>query len=181
MEGDFVLSLEEKKVYEVLEKLNIKYERYEHEAVYTVDEVNELCMDIPGQHCKNLFLRNKKGDRQFLVIVDDAKKVDIKFLSRQIGSTNLSFASPDRLYKYLGLTPGSVGAFGLINDIEHCVEVILDKDMAKSQQISFHPNINTSTLVIDYADFEKFLKWCGNKTIYMNMENNIAASDNFGA
>ena len=164
-----MISPEEKKVYEVLEKLNISYEKYEHKPVFTVDEVNELGMDIPGQHCKNLFLRNKKGDTQYLVIVDDAKKVDIKALSVQIESTKLSFASPERLFQYLGLKPGSVSAFGLLNDIEHYVQVVLDKDMANSQQIGFHPNTNTATVVLDYSDFEKFIKWCGNKIIYIKL------------
>jgi Ala-tRNA(Pro) deacylase len=168
-----MISAEEKKVYEVLDELNISYQRYEHEPVFTVDEVNELGIDIPGQHCKNLFLRNKKGDTQYLVIVDDSKKVDIKALAMQIESTKLSFASPDRLYKYLGLTPGSVSVFGLLNDIEHCVEVVLDRDMANSQQIGFHPNTNKATVVIKYTDFEKFIKWCGNKTTYIDMANPI--------
>lgn len=95
--------------------------------------------------------------------------VDLKNLSDQIGSTNLSFASEERLYKYLKLTPGSVGFFGLINDTEKHVEVLLDKALTASNIISFHPNVNTATISISYSDFEKFLNWCENKIYYVEI------------
>lgn len=159
----------EQKVYDILNLLEIKYIRYEHEAVYTVEEANKLEIRISGQHCKNLFLRNRKGDVHYLVILDDAKKVDLKSLSKQIGSTNLSLASEERLYKYLGLKPGSVTPFGIINDIERVVTVLVDRDLISSDTVNFHPNVNTATIGVSYADLEKFIKWHENRINYVDI------------
>jgi len=152
-----------KKVYSILKDLNIEYTEHEHKAVFTVDEANALDINLPGKHCKNLFLRNRKGNIHYLLVIEDHKRVDLKNLAREIESTPLSVASEERLFKYLGLTPGSVTPFGLINDTQKEVEVLIDKDLAYGDYVNFHPNINTSTLTIAYKDFEKFLKWCGNK------------------
>jgi Ala-tRNA(Pro) deacylase len=161
--------INEQKLYEILNLLGVKYIRYQHEPIYTIEEANQLDVYIPGQQCKNLFLRNRKGDIHYLLIADEAKQIDLKFLSKQIGSTNLSFASEDRLYKYMGIRPGSVSPFGLINDIEAAVIVLIDKDLIDANTINFHPNVNTATISISYADFEKFIKWHKNKLIYINI------------
>ncbi|SHJ31305.1 Ala-tRNA(Pro) deacylase [Geosporobacter subterraneus DSM 17957] len=153
----------EKKVYEILEYLQIPYLRYEHTPVYTIEEANQLDLDMQGQHCKNLFVRDKKGERHYLVIIEESKKVDLKSLSKQIESTNLSFASEERLLRYLGLTPGAVSPFGLINDREKHVEVLLDEDITLLKDISFHPNVNTATVTLSFQDFRRFLSWTGNK------------------
>lgn len=157
----------EDRVYKLLEKLGIVYELHSHPAVFTVDEALRHWQDIQGAHPKNLFLRNDKGKRHYLVIVDHAKQADLKSLQQQLGSSRLSFASPRRLEKYLALTPGSVSAFGLINDASHHVEVVIDRDLMDHNYISFHPNINTATLTITTADFKKFLDYCGNKVRYL--------------
>lgn len=157
------------KVYSLLEELEIPYVKYEHIPVFTIEEADKLDVNIPGVHCKNLFLRNRKGNKHYLVIVEKLKKVDLKSLSEQIGSTSLSFASEERLYKYLNLTSGSVGIFGLINDDEKHVEVLIDKYLAMSNTISFHPNVNTATISIAYKDFEKFLNWCENEIHYVQI------------
>lgn len=159
----------EQKVYDILKLLDINYKRYEHKPVYTVEEANELDICISGQHCKNLFLRNRKGDIHYLVILDDTKKVDLKSLSKQIGSSNLSFASEERLDKYLGLKPGSVTPFGIINDIESEVTVLVDKDLVKADIVNFHPNVNTATIGVSYKDLEKFIKWHKNKVEYVDL------------
>ena len=159
----------EKKVYEVLEYLKIPYLKYEHIPVYTIEEANQLNLDMQGQHCKNLFIRDKKGEKHYLVIIHESKKVDLKSLSKQIESTNLSFASEERLLRYLGLTPGAVSPFGLVNDIEKHVEVLLDRDLTQLTDISFHPNVNHATLTLRFADFEKFLKWSGNKLCFIQV------------
>ncbi|WP_052222023.1 prolyl-tRNA synthetase associated domain-containing protein [Clostridium homopropionicum] len=151
------------KVYSILKDLNIEYTRHEHKAVFTVDEANALDINLPGKHCKNLFLRNRKGNIHYLLVIEDHKRVDLKNLAKEIGSTPLSVASEERLLKHLALTPGSVTPFGLINDEQREVEVLIDKDLADGDYVNFHPNVNTSTLTISYKDFEKFLKWCGNK------------------
>lgn len=159
----------EQKVYDVLNKLDIEYVRYEHKPIYTVEESQGLGMNISGQQCKNLFLRDNNGKRHFLVVIDDYKRVDLKGLSTKIESTSLSFASESKLLKYLSLTPGCVSPFGLINDISKSVEVIIDKELDTSGKISFHPNVNTATISIDYKDFEKFLTSCGNKIRFISV------------
>ena len=98
-----------------------------------------------------------------------SKRADLRALADQIGDGKLSFASPDRLMTCLGLTPGSVSPFGLIHDAEHHVRVILDRDLKSAQRVSFHPNINTVTLTLAFADFEKFLDACGNIVRYVTV------------
>jgi Ala-tRNA(Pro) deacylase len=149
-------------VRERLDALGIRYERYEHPPVATVEEAVVHWSGIDATHCKNLFLRNQKGNRHYLVIVMHAKRVDPRAVASQIGDGKLSFGSPERLATHLGVTPGSVSPFGLINDRDHHVRVYLDRELRSASRISFHPNINTVTLTVAYADFEKFLAACGN-------------------
>lgn len=160
----------EKKVYECLEKLNIEYESYQHKAVFTVEDADNLYMDIPGQHCKNLFLRNQKDkDKHYLLVLDDAKKADLKKVAAQVGSSKFSFDKPEVLYDTLGLTPGSVSPFGLINNTGKDVIVLLDKSVVAGERICFHPNINTATVSLRVKDFMAFLKWCGNTLIMVEV------------
>lgn len=153
----------EKKVVEVLEKLEISYEKIEHPPVFTCEEMDGFMKDVTGIQCKNLFLRNKKGDRHFLVILEESKSMNIKEFGKQIEVSNLSFGSEDRMLKYLGVTPGSVSPFGLINDENHEVEVYIDKDIFESEEVNFHPNVNTATYHLKIDDFKKFIDWSGNK------------------
>ncbi|MDR7002111.1 prolyl-tRNA synthetase associated domain-containing protein [Neobacillus niacini] len=148
---------EEKSVYDVLEQLNISFKEYEHVPVFTVEEIRNLEITIPGAHTKNLFLRNRKGDKHFLVIVSEDKGVDLKSLSKLIESTPLSFGSPERLNKYLSVYPGAVGAFGLINDTDNHVQVVVDDDLLDKDTINFHPNVNTATVNLSVQDFRRYL------------------------
>jgi len=159
----------EERVYTVLNELGIAFNRYEHPPVYTVEEAERHWENITGAHCKNLFLRNKKGNRHYLVIVESSKHADLKSLSHKLGEDRLSFGSEKRLMKYLGLETGSVSPFGLINDSQKEVEVIIDSDLRKAERINFHPNINTTTVGIEFSDFEKFLSWCGNRLRYQKL------------
>ena len=145
-----------------LGELDIPFTRHEHPPVATVEEAVVHWEGIDAAHFKNLFLRNQKGDRHYLVVVAHTKKVDLQRLAGQIGDGKLSFASPERLKAHLGLTPGSVSPFGLINDASRAVRVFLDADIAAAERVSFHPNVNTATLVITAADFQRFLEACGN-------------------
>ncbi len=145
-----------------LGELDIPFARHEHPKVATVEEAVVHWQGIDAAHFKNLFLRNQKGDRHYLVVVAHTKKVDLHRLAGQIGDGKLSFASPERLNNHLGLTPGSVSPFGLINDSSRAVRVFLDADIAGAERVSFHPNVNTATLVITAADFLRFLEACGN-------------------
>ena len=156
----------EKAVADLLEKLDISFTRHEHPPVYTVEEANRYYNSMEGGQCKNLFLRNSKGNRHYLVILEDSKRADLKRLARIIGENGLSFASADRLLKYLGVQAGAVSAFGLINDREKKVTVVLDKDLQRGDLINFHPNVNTATLTISMADFMRFLEHCGNSILF---------------
>ena len=160
----------ENDVYSVLDMLSISYHRFAHPAVNTIAELYEYIDDNNIAHCKNLFLRNSKGDKHYLVITEPDKRTNTRNLARQIKSTRLSFASPKRLQKYLGLKPGSVSPFGLINDKNKDVEVLIDKDLAIREIVTFHPNINTASITVSFNDFQKYIKWCGNKVTYVDVE-----------
>jgi Ala-tRNA(Pro) deacylase len=152
----------EANVIERLGELGIAYTRHEHPPVATVEEAEQHWAGIDATHCKNLFLRNQKGNRHYLVVLTASKKADLKAVADQIGDGKLSFASPERLMTHLGLTPGSVSPFGLINDRAHAVRVVLDRDLKAATRLSFHPNINTVTFTVSAADFARFLDACGN-------------------
>jgi Ala-tRNA(Pro) deacylase len=145
-----------------LTELAIPFTRHEHPPVATVEEASLHWAGIEATHCKNLFLRNQKGNRHYLVVLTASKKADLRSVADQIGDGKLSFASPERLMTHLGVTPGSVSPFGLINDREHSVRIALDRDFQASARLAFHPNINTLTFTIAAADFKKFLDACGN-------------------
>ena len=159
----------ERKVLETLEKLGIAYGRHEHPPVATVEEAEKYWGPIKGTHCKNLFLRNKRGNRHYLVIAAVDKAVDLKRLNAILGEDRLSFASPERLKRWLGLEPGAVSPFGLVNDATRQVDVICDEALKSSAGLGFHPNVNTATLEIAFADFEKYLASCGNAVRWLKL------------
>jgi Ala-tRNA(Pro) deacylase len=144
-------------VYAALDALGIGYERHEHPAVFTAEDASRFWDPIPGVQCKNLFLRNKKGDRHYLVVVEISKRVDLKDLVKIVADDRLSFGSAERLMDRLGLTPGSVSPFGLINDADGSVRVLIDQDLKGKARLIFHPNINTASVVVSWNDLERFL------------------------
>ena len=148
---------QEDRVAAYLRGLEIRFDPYQHPPIATAEEGERHWAGIDAVHCKNLFLRNQKGTRHYLVILAHTKRADLRAVADQIGDGKLSFASPDRLMKYLGVTPGSVSPFGLIHDHDHHVRVYLDRELKQAPRISFHPNINTATFVLSYSDFERFL------------------------
>jgi Ala-tRNA(Pro) deacylase len=162
-----MISPEEQPVYEVLDRLGIAWTRHEHPPVFTVEEANRHWAGIDAAHCKNLFVRNQKGTRHYLVIVGKDKRVDLKEVARFLGEDRLSFASAERLMRYLGLTPGSVSPFGLLNDRDKAVTVVLDDELARSDRIAFHPNINTATISLRVEDFQRVLAWTGHAVRYL--------------
>ena len=149
-------------VCRALDAMGISYEHYTHPPVFTSDEAAEHWAGIPATRVKNLFLRNKKGNRHYLVILEIGKQADLRHLVKIIGDDRLSFGSPERLMSAMGLTPGSVSPFGLLNDPAHAVHVIVDEDLRRAERLIFHPNINTASLTITVADFERFLAARGN-------------------
>ncbi len=156
--------MKDKDIYKILEDLEITFREHEHPAVFTVEEAEKHKGNLDGIKIKNLFLRNKKGDKHFLFITHALKVIDLRKLSDITSEKKLGFASPERLKKHLGLTSGSVGPFGIINDEKREVTVILDKEILTGEKLNFHPNRNTATIQISKDDFSKFLKWAGNET-----------------
>jgi len=152
-----------------LTELGIPFTRHEHPPVATVEEATLHWTGIDATHCKNLFLRNQKGDRHYLVVLMASKRADLKAVANQIGDGKLSFASPERLMSHLGVTPGSVSPFGLINDRDHHVRVVLDRDFQTVERLAFHPNTNTRTYTIAAVDFQKFLAACGNRVQHVSV------------
>jgi len=156
-------------VYEALTALGITYDTYQHPPVFTSEDVEAYWHDIPATPVKNLFLRNKKGNREYLVIVGVEKRVDLQQLVKTIGDDRLSFGSAERLMQTLGLTPGSVSPFGLLHDGSRDVQVIIDADLRHAERLIFHPNINTASVTISFADLEKFLAARGNRLRYLSV------------
>jgi Ala-tRNA(Pro) deacylase len=144
-------------IYEFLRRNDIPYERHDHEPVYTCEEADRLDIAGDAAKTKNLFLRDRKARRHFLVSVGAEKTVDIKGLETVLDVKGLSFASPDRLMEYLGLTPGSVTILAAINDGSSRVEVIVDRCLWECRSIQCHPLVNTSTLILSRQDLERFL------------------------
>ncbi len=151
-----------KKVLNKLKDLEIGCEIFEHPPLDTIDIALEYWKDIDAMHCKNLFFRNHKGNRHYLVIIKDTTPFNIRSLEQKLKQGKLTFGSEKRLMKYLGVKPGSVSPFGLINDIDHHVHLFLDQQLQSAKKISFHPNDNTASLVLSYPDFIKYLNHIGN-------------------
>ncbi len=158
-----------KDIYKILAEIGVAYIKHDHEPFFTCEDADEFYKNLVGGHSKNLFLRNRKGDRYYLVVVESHKKVDLKLLSEKLYESKLGFASADRLERVLGLTPGSVSPFGLIHDEEKNVVVVVDEDLMQYDKLYYHPNINTATLEISRQDLQKFLDWCGNEVKFMSI------------
>ncbi len=156
-------------VFHALQALGIAHDRYEHPPVFTTEDVERYWRDIPATPVKNLFLRNKKGDRHYLVIVGVDKRVDLQQLVKLVGDDRLSFGSADRLMTTLGLTPGSVSPFGLLHRGSRDVRVIIDADLRGTARLIFHPNVNTASVTISFADLEKFLASRGNAVRFLSL------------
>ncbi len=157
------------KLYDILKQLHISFDYYEHPPVPTIEEAKPYWKDVEAKHCKNLFFRNHKGDLHYLVVLDHVRQLDIHDLEKRLKQRKLSFASEQRMNKYLGIKPGSVSPFGLINDTHKHVHVFFDISLQNSLKISFHPNINTADLVISFSDFIKFMEWTGNRYEFLQV------------
>ena len=156
-------------VLKKLDELNIKYELIDHPPVYTIEETENLNLEEKGHIVKNLFLKNYNGEKHYLMVVKGDKKADLKSIKSQIQSSTLSFASEERLEKYLGLLKGAVTPLGIINDKDQCVNVVIDDDLKNQALIGVHPNVNTATVFISYDDMIKFISTFGNEILYVNI------------
>ena len=149
-----------------LDALGIVTTTVEHPAVFTVEESKHVRGDLLGGHTKNLFLKDKKG-RLWLVVTLEDRDIDLKALRKTIGAAQLSFGKPDLLSKVLGLEPGSVTPFGVINDTDGQVTVILDKGLLEFEALNFHPLINTATTQISPEGLLAFLRDTGHEPMIM--------------
>ena len=157
------------KVFDYLDQADIPYEWYEHPEAPTIEIARQYWRNDGSKHCKNLFFSNHKGNRHFLVVFDCDQQMAIHDLEHRLHQGKLSFASEQRMERYLGLRPGSVSPFGLINDTENHVHLFLDSTLKNQPSLSFHPNDNTATVVISREAFQRFLDICGNSYEYIDL------------
>ena len=173
------ISDREKTVLQYLDAHGIQFTNYTHPEGKTIEEAKRWWHDDGSVHCKNLFFRNHKGNKHYLVCFHCDHDMDIHDLEQRLKASlvaqglpscgKLSFASPERMMRYLGLEPGSVSPFGLINDTEHHVHLFLDENLRDVPSLSFHPNDCRGTVVIDNAEFKKYLECVGNTYEYIKL------------
>ena len=161
----------EVRTYDFLDKLNIEYERIDHEAAMTMDVCAEIDEALGAMICKNLFLCNRQETTFYLLMIPGDKKFKTKDLSAQIGSSRLSFAKETYMEEFLDITPGSVSVLGLMNDREHRVQLLVDRDVLKGDYIGCHPCINTSSLRIRQKDmWEKIVPALEHEPVFVTLE-----------
>lgn len=148
--------MDKNKVYNFLNDMKIEYKIYSHPPVYTCEEADKYYADMKGVQAKNLFMKERKGRNFYLITVAANKRFDVKGFEEKVGE-KIKFANEENLKEILGLTPGSVSPFGLINDIEKKVKYFIDKDVISSDYVNFHPNVNDETLEIEKNDFVEYL------------------------
>ena len=157
------------KVLAYLDENGISHTWYTHPEAPTIESARQHWQKDGSKHCKNLFFRNHKGNRHYLVVLDCERDLDIHDLEKRLHQGKLSFASPQRMEKYLGLQPGSVSPFGLINDTENHVHLFLDENLKNESSLSFHPNDNRATVVISNEEFMRYLSMVGNTFEFIEM------------
>ena len=156
-------------VLDYLDRNGIEYSIYHHPETPTIEIAKKYWKNDGSKHCKNLFFRNHKGNRHYLVCFDCEQDLAIHDLEHRLKQGKLSFASEKRMDRYLGLRPGSVSPFGLINDEESHVHLFLDANLKKYPSLSFHPNDCRGTIVISLEEFERYLSLVGNTYEYIEL------------
>jgi Ala-tRNA(Pro) deacylase len=156
-------------LYELLKRLDISFEYHEHPPLATIDDAIIHWKEYNSGRCKNIFFRNHKGNRHYLVILEHLRQLDIHDLEKRLKQGKLTFASDRRLKEYLGLEPGSVSPFGLINDQSKNVHLFIDDNLNKYERLAFHPNDNRATLIITRTDFLRFLQYSGNTFEFLKL------------
>lgn len=158
-----------KEVLEYLDNKNIKYELVEHEEVHTIEDMENAGLLENGYVCKNLFLRNANGKMHFLLSCHHSKEIKLDEIAKKIGSTRLSFASGERLEKYLKLENGYVSPFGILNDESKSVVVLFDKELIGKKNVGFHPNTNKATIFLDFNDVKKMIEEHDNDVLFIKL------------
>ena len=152
----------EDELYALLERSGVAYDRVEHPAVYTFEQAEALVPSLAGVHTKNLFVRDAKGRRHFLVVVGSEARVDLRGLAKVLEVSKLGMASPERLLRHLGVEPGAVTLLGVVNAEPGAVEIIIDEPVwTAGQPLHCHPLVNTATLSIPVAGLERLLEALG--------------------
>ena len=152
--------LDPQQLFAHLKRLGIAQRTFEHPPVFTVEQAKQHRGELPGHHIKNLFLRNKK-EAMWLVVALEDREIDLKRLGEALGAGRLSFGSPERLRRHLGVEPGSVTPFALLNDTGHQVTLVLDRGLAEGGPLNAHPLTNTLTTAISFADLSRFFEATG--------------------
>jgi Ala-tRNA(Pro) deacylase len=150
-------------IYQFLVDNDIEYERYDHPPVFTCEEADRLVPRLEATKTKNLFLRDRKGRRHFLVVVGFEKVVNLKAMASLLGVNRLAIASPERLSRLLGVMPGAVSILAVVNDKTKGVEVVVDEELWMAHSIQCHPLVNTSTLVISRDSISRVLSTTGHQ------------------
>jgi len=158
-----------KQVFDYLQNIGIEYEAIDHPPTPTIADVLQYWKGMDAVHCKNLFFRNHKGNQHYLVIFHYLKDLSIHSLEQMLKQGKLSFASAERMDRFLGVTPGSVSPFGLINDTTKHVVVFADENLLQHEKLSFHPNDNSCSVVIRTTDFIRFLTERGNRFSFIKL------------
>ncbi len=160
----------EERVYDLLDQLNIDYQRIDHEEANTMEVCLEIEKSLKSTICKNLFLVNSNKSQYYLLILKENKKFKTKVISKQINSSRLSFGSDEKMLEYLDITPGSVSLLGLMNDHDFKVQLLMDKDLLQDEYLGCHPCINTSSLRIKMKDvFEKIIPSLHHEPIFVEV------------
>ncbi|MEQ8175476.1 MAG: prolyl-tRNA synthetase associated domain-containing protein [Syntrophomonadaceae bacterium] len=159
----------QEKVLKKLDAMRIEYQLVHHSAAFTVEDMDELNLSEYGEGCVNLFLRDDKGKRHFLVVMFIHKRADFKSIQKQLGCSRLGFASEERLYRFLKLHKGEVTPLGIINDHDGVVEMVLDRELIGQKRLGFHPNDNTATVWISFDDLVRIIEQNGNKIHFVDV------------
>ncbi|MCB5713368.1 prolyl-tRNA synthetase associated domain-containing protein [Lactonifactor longoviformis] len=158
------------RTYELLEKLQIPFQRIDHEPMYTIDACGEVDQVLGTEICKNLFLCNSRGTEYYLLLLPGRKKFITKEVSGKLGTTRLSFAGEAQMAEYLDLTPGSVSVMGLMNDTGCRVQLVIDREVKEQPSFACHPCINTSSIRMSTADLlEKFLPAVHHTPVFLEL------------
>jgi Ala-tRNA(Pro) deacylase len=155
-------------LFRLLHDLDIPTSTLTHEPVFTVEQARRVRGRLPGGHSKNLFLRTKKGV-MWLIVAKEDRQIDLKQLATRLGSDRLSFGSPERLMGALGVIPGAVTPFGVINDTQGRVRVVLDRGLLEEDPLNFHPLDNAMTTAITSADLLRFLEATGHEPLVIDL------------
>lgn len=157
-------------LFERLSTLGLETKTVSHDPVFTVEESQTLRGTIPGLHCKSLFLKDKKGGL-WLLVAEETQQINLRQIAKAVGAGNFSFAKPELLLETLGVTPGSVTPFALINDADNHVNVVVDAAMIQADLLNYHPLVNTHTTSISGQDLHSFIVACGHQPYIIDLNN----------